>query len=680
MRNKNASKDPMTTFRSDEYTLVKPYFPPASTTRTMNTQELLNTMKHKEGRIERLMQKIPSLGDALAGVADARLRMLSSDENDDRYRSKKYGWGRKFTPKPMPQNNDYFSYKLINGDNGEELIIDDSDLALELAHTNRPEYERLRKIYEDWMANPAYETFLPMTKEEATKDSLAWYPSTNEFLNGVLATDLSEDDREALYDAAQYALAKAWTESGGENGKYAKAAKYLLKDGRLNTGDQFGVPNGVKNFIANAVAPVSSAVMFDPEYDFKTGTGERVARAAGDALLTAGSIILPWGAASRGAMMAARPFVGATIGGALGGGLNYGAERLAHEIYKDKYGHGYIEQPVDATDIAISMGLGAFEGPMSGLQTIRGMNKMKTKMMPSDPSRVKPNDIKSSIRLAKQYGTKSDAAIPFASDAFKSLEKKYPELKYAVDMLPPLDKVPDRADVFPLQLDLPGGRPVMKTGKRGGGNEDKFVMTTNLPGADQEIPISFVKPNPSFFKQYRELNPSVSDWFGYGGEDLYGLGTLAAKAQVKDAPERAFFGNGKVIFNPDEFSENMSRWRGQNLYGQEMNLANKAKSKLFSGDRKVGEVVDGNFVESSGKKLKDFEEANKKYKDRKKMNLVDVTDWEGATRSGALSQTARKVAIPLLIRGTDNAVPFGSNIIMGVQPYTYEPYAGADKK
>ena len=70
------------------------------------------------------------------------------------------------------------------------------------------------------------------------------------------------------------------------------------------------------------------------------------------------------------------------------------------------------------------------------------------------------------------------------------------------------------------------------------------------------------------------------------------------------------------------------------------------------------------------------------YKKRANMNLVTKADLKNKSKSGFGSQVLRKAAVPLMLRATDNALPWGSSMMMGVEPFTYDyvPPKGVDEK
>jgi hypothetical protein len=633
--------------------------------------------------------------------------MYSSDEEDKRYRSKDYGWAHTLDYLAPPES-DYFAF--TQNEDGD-WIIEDLDNAKSLDALT---YGVEKRPLEDYLKKPFNQSFQPMTREEANAAGRDWYPTSNELLNALIKTKLGDGNKQALYDAAQLALADAWKEDfESETPKYAAASEHLFDDKDLAK-NQYEIPNGVSSFVKNMLFPVSNAVLEDPELDFKTKPVEHIVRGAGDLGLTVGSTVLPWLGASRGAALMTKPLVGAAIGGGLGGLGNYGTQRLVNTGLAEATGHGYIDQPIDATDAGIEIALGAMSGPLSAANKVRGRGALKDMMWPENPRGVTAKHINQSIALSKSRGSTEKAMQPFLSQAFKKFEKKYPNTQFKVKLLPdPTDVPPNSADL-PLMMDLPEGgfrgKQVIDLPygsfevERGTGvNANKAVLSTNglLRRHFGDIPMAHITPSDEFMSQYARNNPQLKSWFNSMGQDAYGLKELLKKAQVKGSPESKIFSSArptkptKLSISPEnaitggskvipmsEHAQLLSQWRGNTLLGQEKNMRNKALRKWITEGAEAVDMSTGSPKPLPKSQKKAYDKSMAEYKKRTNMNLVTEADLKNKSKSGFGSQVLRKGVVPLMLRATDNALPWGSSMIMGVEPFTYDyvPPKGVDEK
>ena len=666
-------KDPVTTLRSDSYRLPTPAVPRTIEVVNDDVQAIRKTKtpvkSSRDTKARMLVKTNPWLEPILRELADARLRMYSSDEEDKRYRSKDYGWAHTLDYLAPPES-DYFAF--TQNEDGD-WIIEDLDNAKAL---NALDYGIAKRPLEDYVKKPFKQSFQPMTREEANAARQDWYPTSNELLNALIKTKLGEGNKQALYDAAQLALANAWKEDfESETPKYAAASEHLFDD-KGNAKNHYEIPNGVSSFVKNMLFPVSNAVLEDPELDFKTKPVEHIVRGAGDLGLTVGSVALPWLGATRGAARMTKPLVGAAIGGGLGGLGNYGTQRLVNTGLAEATGHGYIDQPIDATDAGIEIALGTLSGPLSAANKVRGRGALKDMMWPENPRGVTPKHINQSIALSKSRGSTEKAMQPFLSQAFKKFEKKHPNTQFELKLLPdPTDVPPNRADL-PLMMEKPDGRFVGKRGK--GVDADKSVWRTNIG----DIPLAYINPTDEFMTQYARNNPQLKSWFNSMGQDSYGLKELLKKAQVKGSPESKIFTGGTKVMPMSKHAQLLSQWRGNTLLGQEKNMRNKALRKWLTEGAEAVDMSTGSPKPLPKSQKKAYDKSMAEYKKRTNMNLVTEADLKNKSKSGFGSQLLRKGVAPLMLRATDNALPWGSSMIMGVEPFTYDyvPPKGVDEK
>ena len=683
---KTTYRDPVTTLRSDSYRLPTPAVPRTIEVVNDDVQAIRKTKtpvkSSRDTKARMLVKTNPWLEPILRELTDARLRMYSSDEEDKRYRSKDYGWAHTLDYLAPPES-DYFAF--TQNEDGD-WVIEDLENAKAL---NALDYGIEKRPLEDYVKKPFKQSFQPMTREEANAAKQDWYPTSNELLNALIKTKLGEGNKQALYDAAQLALANAWKEDfDSETPKYAAASEHLFDD-KGNAKNHYEIPNGVSSFAKNMLFPISNAVLEDPELDFKTKPVEHIVRGAGDLGLTVGSVALPWLGATRGAARMTKPLVGAAIGGGLGGLGNYGAQRLVNTGLAEATGHGYIDQPIDATDAGIEIALGALSGPLSAANKVRGRGALKDMMWPENPRGVTPKHINQSIALSKSRGSTEKAMQPFLSQAFKKFEKKHPNTQFELKLLPdPTDVPPNRADL-PLMMDLPEGgfrgKQMMDSPngsfevKRGKDvNANKAVWPTNFG----DIPMAHITPSDEFMSKYARNNPQLKSWFNSMGQDEYGLKELLKKAQVKGSPESKIFTGGSKVIPMSEHAQLLSQWRGNTLLGQEKNMRNKALRKWLKEGSEAVDMSTGSPKPLPKSQKKAYDKSMAEYKKRTNMNLVTEADLKNKSKSGFGSQVLRKGVAPLMLRATDNALPWGSSMIMGVEPFTYDyvPPKGVDEK
>lgn len=635
-------------------------------------------------RAESLLATNPKLKPLLQKVALARIAMLNAADDDEMAHSKKYGWGHKIDYKNAPQDSEYF--KLNYDPDTGEIWVEDTDAALNLLDPSGKAdaslmYKQLRKEFEDYANEPLTQTFVPATRDEAKEKGYDWYPSTQEFLNALIETQLGDGNKQALYDATQNIFSELMADDRRkETPEFQRAwERILLDDGSGRQKPQFVAPNGVAEFGKNMVIPFFNAVYSDPELWQKTGTGEAVARGIADAGLNTASIVLPWAGAARGATMGSRPLIGAMIGGAAGGNANYWLKRLANEGFDFTTGHGGLENPIDLTDMGIETVAGSLAGVGAAANRVKGMRQLQRKMKPANASAVKGDDIKTSVDLSKKYGSKANAEWPFRSDAFTGYEKAYPNGGYGVKKIPALkaEATDDLGTkVIPLAQDLPSGSAA-RTGrvKGTGANANKFIdsrMKTTNPatGKPYEVVTEWMTPDAEFMKAYiGGRNKAYFDKLLRQGGDFGDLQKAAKKAQEKDNPLTEYFGNGRMTFSNKDMAARLASLSGEH-FDDESRAANKFVARALRNDRQVMNKVDGKWKKGDRKQVTAHTKAMDKYKNRADMKLVDETDKKTAFRNGKLTGALK---LPIIGNtAVSNAIPWGSNAIFGVSPYTYE--------
>lgn len=633
-------------------------------------------------RRKALMETNPWLPYLLAEAAKARYDLFTGDE--DYYKSKKYGWGE-YWNKP-PDEDEYFTW---GRDDDGKLIPIPSDKAKELEQSNPDYYEFRRKPFADYDEDKAFE-LIPMTKEEADQDKLPWYHSTNDYLDAILANRLGEDNRQALYEEAHDAF-----------GNYLSS---LVKDGKIDSDTaqrllaeaSFKPENIIKSGIKNLVTPVRHAVTGDPELLKKTSDDELKARTAVDIGLGAGAFLIPWGGAAIGAARTARPFVGAAIGGGLGGLLNYGLERGINEAFDRYTGYGSDNQPINLADAGLASLAGAVTGPLMAANRIRGWKNVRKMMNNREPSTVTRGDIKSSFASSKAApGDDTKASRLHSSAAMQSYRKAYPKSVMKVVLPPEL-----KAEGIPLAQDLPAGRLSdlikRKQGealrlRRGVGDEGGFLLGTypseritvgtgTKNGVVQTKDLELIKPHRMFWedpmRDQRFVPQMVKENPGYynadfGVEDLEkGLPKAAKEAQTLGSRESEMFGKGEMVLNNEEFAKLQSAFSGNPIDDGER-MKKSFLRKVLTKKSTPGTVEKGQFKEGSDKQKKAYKKAIGDYGRRAGQNIVSE-DQAKDQMSNSWKTGLGKVGGAAFGAASRNVVPFGSNILLGVQPIEYE--------
>lgn len=633
---------------------------------------------------QELLKNNPWLNGMIKAIANARLNFLNTPgELSDL--SKKTGWAHKIENLPPPEASEYFSLK---ADPENDIIyVDDSDLAAELLDQDQQKYAELRKLYEDYTSDPIKHTFIPLTKEEAEKKQLNWYPTTNEILNSLIDTKLGGDSRSrrALYDAAQFALSQTLLEDNED--KYRKARERMTgEDGEEKA--TFKPINGVTSALANLALPFSSSVYFDPELKEKTGTGEKLARGTSDVALElfAGGAPKIGGKLLLGLAPRLAPLF-AIAGGAGGGAVSYGVNRATNELYDRTTGHGGIEYPIDATDLGLSVALGGLGGLASNANNLRGYRQMRQAMQGSKATKLPSNaDVTRSLKFVKNSKNMDEATRRYVADAFADVVDDYPTWQKKVDKLPSpfKDELPPKivtdkfgnkiivetSDFMPAQSGQPN---TAKYGVPGRDAEKNLVMLGN-----SDVPSHYASgSDPAFVKQYlkhykdtkplKALNITDAD-IGEAAD----FGKLVKKAQPEGSPYLEWFndgGEGYRLFAPDEYSRKLAKLKGDN-FNDEQKLVNKTLQKVMrsADDVNVNPVTGKPESITNPKQLKALGKANKEYGRRSSHKLHSKEKLDAYSKNSIPSLGLK--AISYGGQGLSNEIPF-SNLFFDVSPYKH---------
>lgn len=639
------------------------------------------SQKSRDERRDSLLESNPWLAPMLDEIARARISMYQSD--DPNMKSKKMGW--KATGKAMepPEDSEFFT--LGYDPETEAFGIWETPEGQKLRESSPEEYQKALQPYSQWMDAPFTYTIEPSERIDFDKlgEGEGWYGSTNEILDALLATKLSERDRQALYDLAQQRFGQMVI----DNPELSEFIEEMPNGERLPR-VEFRAPTVYETFGANALTPSLAAVMMDPELRYKTGTGEKVARGVTDAALNAGAIVLPAAGAVKGASVLGRPLVGSVIGGAAGGAANYGLQRGLNTGFEFLTGKGTDEYPIDAADLATNAVLGAVTGPMVGANRVRGDKSMREKMNKADPSSVKKRDIEASAKYMKEaQGDKDAAKRAFAGEGYKKYREAYPDEGRVVEGAP----VP-RAEGLPLAMELEGtdigsyeihdpSKFFDKLYGKAGRHESsgKIVDPTRrriivMPDGS-EYPahtgaVAWSKPNPHFVESYVKENPKYFTEDRFSKESLAGLGQTLRKAQSKGSPESKFFRGEDVPLRGGEFAKTSAMYSGETI-DDATKKTNQLMKDILRNSKVANVDKSGNVTPATPKQIKAEGEAKKEYTRRKNMKMVTETDIKEA-KGNKPRDVLYKGAGGLGAVIGRNVIPFGSNIIMGVEPYSYE--------
>ena len=673
-----------------------------------------------------LLEKNPWLWQVLEEVVDARLKMMTSDE--DWAKDKSYGWKMDVRNRDMPESP-YFEFA-VDPENGQ-AYVNDTDIALDLINSNPDYYGQLRKEFEDYLTHPYIFSMTPAQRDPEGKDE--WYQTTDDFLDALLATKFKEGDRQALYDAAQYIWDNRLL---NEQSKYKKQlvkenpaifkeqsaispsdlqgfwdspyAKFFDDKGMPRK--MFVPPSVIASGLGDMIAPSMASVMLDPELYYRTSPEELAARGVNDAVQLGLSSVLPWLGAVRGMRMMRRPLIGALTGGAVGGAADYGAKRIANEAFDKFTGHGTDNQPLNVGDLGVDMATGALTGPLVGSGRLNAQRKLRSTMNPWKPSSVTPEDIKANFKVQKLYGENPKTAEQrfrtYGKGGYDQYEKNYPNDLRVVQTAP----VP-KADNLPLATGLPYGkvegyrvpgstdfderlfgksRVYAKKGKYDLSNKlvdpseksAPILADTDKSGKPLKSQVEYNKPiawasgdDPEFVSKYMAENPNY--WNAdFTLEDKAGLGAVLKEAQKKGSPYEEFFTGKPTIISGKDFKKKQAslsgntvmdeKARGSDVLSRMWNVKSEPLPTASKDTKLFGKTVKKGKVDFD-KQRKQFDTAKKTYARRSGQKMVTRDDYDRWKKGLYPVRRGLGLTLPAL----NNAVPFGS-VIMNVNPIEYE--------
>lgn len=658
--------------------------------------------KSRDEKRQALLKTYPRLESLLKSVARARASMYNSDEKWAK--DKDFGWGHKVAYSKLPDKSEYFELH-SDPDNPYSLWVEDLEPALGLKMEDEAKYNALRKAFEDYASQPYTQELVPMKKADAEKYEsengfIDWYPSTNALLDALIAKYGGENNRQAMYDAAQVAFANLQTEDMAKDTPEFQKAWERLADENGKIPRQFEAPSAVPQVLLNMALPFTSSILYDPELYHKTTPLGLVARGVADAGLAATSVGLPWLGATRGAMLGARlgasalpkvvsgmtPMLGSVAGGALGGASQYGLKRLANTGFDEATGKGGYNTPLDATDLAFETLSGALSGPLSSANRLRGLRDLRAKMLPADPASVSPRDVTRSLALTEKYKTKTKAKPHFVSETFRTYEKEYP-FSTAKVQRPPVarikwnndDQIPGLPDKYwvGLETNQPNGRSIGKAGKLKNSNKNVVriptedgdpmeMVTTFRAGDDKAFYEPYIAQNTGTNAHPGYFHPSFTEQVKFDKSDV---GSALRQSQYEGDRDYQFFTGRPVFMNDKELAREMAIARGKKQ-GMEGNNADAFKYFIYKTHSTRGNKVPGqSWTPADARQTKLAEKANKKYSRRSDMQMVDKTDLRKQSKN-SIGTALLKGLSGMENLGT-NVIPW-SNRLFGVPSYTYE--------
>lgn len=484
---RESMKDPSTTLRTDRHRRQSP------------RRRDVGDSEHdysKEMDIPEFMEKYPMLAEYAKQIALARLATY----NQDKWGTD-MGWGETFE---FPQN----PYpELFDPENLDTM----SPKAELLYMTNPDEYYNSLMGFNDWFEhrNEPQLRLKPMTREDAKKDSIPWSQSMDEYMRGLAAQNIINDENQMRLMAQQqmYDILKEDLKSGKP--QYEMALRKLLDDKDeyepadtaelaekqrpgLGSDWDFKQRNPALNFVLNGVVPFTNRIASDPELWHKAGPAQIGSRALGDAGMLAlyalgpealatraalatgmGANVMSGGLKSLAARAALRTGAGAGVGAAGWGAKNLLADPLAYNAF----GVGTQQGPADLRDLGLEALLGGAGNFMStgllrgGLKSDRAF-RVREAMNPDKPSAVNYDDIKASFNAMKDKDVVS-ASSPRARKLFEQTDLEKYKAKYnkgdnreevMVESNPPMTVNLNPKEGGPIELGTFQGLP--KTGQK----------------------------------------------------------------------------------------------------------------------------------------------------------------------------------------------------------------------
>lgn len=415
---------------------------------------------------------------------------------------------------------------------------------------------------------------------------------------------------------------------------------------------------------------------------------------------------------------------GGVADGVIGGLADYGLKRAFDQGLMTVYGDGAqsIHQPITAIDLATYGLLGGLLGSSRRFGTGRAYDDMKRKMNKGDPTKVSRKEVDDYLKLSDEGVDRQEVMNKWAWKAFDDYEQKYPNSARLV-MKPP------KPEIFDENIDATKKLPLLQISKSELKQQEKqrqehlkqqlveniqkkdYIEEDNILyevveqsddaveqgkrimqetlGMEVEplmIPLGYVKPTDEFIRKYVQQN---KDYYAdmlrnhalAGNGDFYidniGLGEALKHYQNKQNLESHLFDGESKILNDKTYKQQKNISTGGSnkgksaVFGQNQQGKDDFYSKILTDKSKLGTSNTGtDFKPATKEQIKEYEQANKKRRERGDMSDFTRDDFEKAKKEYSNRYT-KFMALPFgVIHGINNASPF-SRTIGGVQPYTY---------
>ena len=660
--------DKATTFRTREYKRAVPYgtMTPEALQQIAMASEKVKPVTDEFGRVvktmdpwadesrmtvEQLLADYPFMDELAQKMVEARLSLYNKYERGKGDKAKGWAERKGYKPNPYSQWVQSADNKMFLTDIGDDWAAGDPDRE-----------QMLKDMYTSYEKNPQYGIYFEeSTRDDAEKTGGHWYRTMNEYSDALL-NDLGREYSRALQDLLnrkmnqiiredlekdnpQYLTAmqrKLFPEYDYSQGRPTIDEFLLAQQRKQNRGErtEFERPHKAKTAISSAVAPMWSAVHYDPELEYKTSDLEAGGRLVGDVALMGVNAAVPIAAGKYAGQAVSKtvPYfrnlagTGAAFGagGATSAAL-LGGERALDSALEATTGKGYHLYPQTLEDYGIAFMLGG----ASAVPWRRAVPKYKDirhAIDPKQPEAVSNVDVRDML-AAQRAATAKTKEFKGRSGA-EGVKKEYLDIPYR-----PYREKYGETSVFEHQQP-PKVKPKESESEYFDRNMEYF--TDNLG-----------RPIP-----YEERK------------------AVWKAAKSKDDDLRSNF-TGKKVILPDEEYRALSRIYGGNvLYEGDTPMKNTGLHWILRNKSELGEMTDGQFKKAGPEQKSLYETAKKTATKRHKHVVPNEKRLFGLQKPTKLD-VAGEITTPVLGAIHHNVVPF-SNAALGVQPYTYEAYP--DKK
>ena len=335
--------------------------------------------------------------------------------------------------------------------------------------------------YSDWFYNKRGKKklqLIPMTEDDAHKESLQWFPTTDDYIKALVETGVVANE-DILRQEAQKALYNILREDiKNDRHEYDTALRnrFLDRTGNeeitpadttvIDQTQKPRLPNPVpiarvftdmptkrefeeypfeQVLASNMVIPMTSHALYNPEYKYRTTPLGWGARLAGDAVTDAALAVAPELIGTR---VALRTGIGSGKSGMLRGlsqaGIRAGSGAATHgadwalnnlviePLAYNSTGEGISNAPADLRDMALQATLGGLTNaavlPFYRAGKLDKAMDIRRRMSPKNPDEVTYKDIKDSFGMFKSKKVDPSSGSKITSEEITNL-KATPEVK-----------------------------------------------------------------------------------------------------------------------------------------------------------------------------------------------------------------------------------------------------------